>query len=364
MKIRIKSLMILSITLFLLVLLGATNVEAVTNPRTMYVFGFTNSVDIATTTAVEVGIGDGNEPAIFKEDFKKIEIKELVRGMSYYLWDTDAYNKIENCTLSVNGVTFGTLEQTNSKLFADVVGDGEICAYVLKVDENAQLPTESSNGKYSISTSIDGWTLLLPSDVTLADKETLQTNTITSNDINSDVKIGITGKISSNAKLVSNEIVETVPEFQMMQTVLTHHLKNNFSQYNNEILFVKEIKIENGNFEGKLTLTFDIGTKYNDKKFVVAHQKSSNDEIEYFDGTIKDGKATIEVTELSPFAIALLTEKAETPNETPSETPKVDNLNKGEKDTTPKTGTIDIIGYVLVVTIISGVGIVVLNKKN
>ena len=105
--------------------------------------------------------------------------------------------------------------------------------------------------------------------------------------------------------------------------------------------------------------------KYNDKKFVVAHQKSSNGEIEYFNGTIKDGKATIEVTELSPFAISVLTEKAQGENnQAPTTNPdKTPTTNKGEKDTTPKTGTIDIIGYVLATTILSGIGIVALKKK-
>jgi len=50
--------------------------------------------------------------------------------------------------------------------------------------------------------------------------------------------------------------------------------------------------------------------------------------------------------------------KEETP--TTDSTPKVD---KGEKDETPKTGTVDIIGYVLGVTLLTGVGIVELKKR-
>lgn len=364
---RTKKLVFSIISIMVLVLLlGITKVNATTGSRT-WIEGITTSLDIATTLDTDPNIfgeyGKG-EPAITKEEFNKIKITQLVRGNTYILWDGNTANKIANCTLSVNGINFGTLEQTNTTIWGNFQGDGNICAYTLKLNKDAILPTEATDGYYYIDTSIDNWTLLLPSNVTLVDKETLQTSTITSND-SSDIKIGVTGKISSGAKLVSNEIVETAPEFQMMQTILTHHLKNEFSQYNNEVLFVKEIKIENGNFEGKLTLNFDIGTKYNDKKFVVAHQKSSNGEIEYFNGTIKDGKATIEVTELSPFAISVLTEKAQGENNQAS-TKKPDKTlttNKGEKDTTPKTGTIDIMSYVLVTTILSGIGIVALKKK-
>lgn len=366
---RTKKLVFSIISIMVLVLLlGITKVNATTGTKT-WIEGITTSLDIATTLDTDPNIfgNDGlGEPAITKEEFNKIKVTQLVRGNTYILWDGNTANPISNCTLSVNGTKLGTLEKTNTKLWGNFGGDGDICAYTLKINKDAILPTEATDGYYYIDTSIDNWTLLLPSNITLVDKETLQTNTITSND-NGDMKIGITGKISANAKLTSNEIVETAPEFQMMQTVITHHIENQFSQYNSEALFIKNIKIENGNFEGKLTLAFDIGTKYNDKKFIVAHQKSSNGEIEYFNGIVKNGQATIEVTEFSPFAISVLTEKEEnktpTTNNTETKTDTTPTTNKGEKDTTPKTGTIDIIGYVLVVTILSGIGIVALKKR-
>lgn len=352
--------------MLLILLLCVTKVDATTGTRT-WIEGITTSLDIATTLDTDPNIfgNDGlGEPAITKEEFNKIKITQLVRGNTYILWDGNTANKIANCTLSVNGINFGTLEQTNTTIWGNFQGDGNICAYTLKINKDAILPTEATDGYYYIDTSIDNWTLLLPSNVTLVDKETLQTNTITSND-SSDIKIGVTGKISSGAKVVSNEIVETAPEFKMMQTIITQHIKNNFSQYNSEAVFTKEIKIENGNFEGKLALTFDIGTKYNDKKFIVAHQKSSNNEIEYFNGIVKNGQATIEVTEFSPFAISVLTEKEQTPttDNTETKTGTTPTTNKGEKDQTPKTGTIDIISYVLGATILSGIGIVMLKKR-
>ncbi len=352
-----KELAILVISImFLVLLLGTTKVNAA---RNTWVFGITESLDIATTVDTDPKIfgeyGKG-EPAITTEDFRKIEIKELVRGKTYVVWDGNTANKINNCTLSVKGVNFGTLEQTNTKLWGDFQGDGDICAYILKVDKNAVLPTETSNGYYSIETTIEDWNLLLPSNVTLVNEETLKTNTITNND-NNDIKVGITGKISSNAKVVLNTITETTNEFKTMQTALTNHITKNFSKYDSKTLFVKDIKIENGKFDGKLTLTFDIGTAYNAMKFVVAHQKSSDNTMEYFNGIVTDGKATIEVTEFSPFAISVLTENNNEVDKDKKE------IKKGEKDDTPKTGTTSNIHFLLPLTVVTALGTVTYYKK-
>lgn len=128
-----------------------------------------------------------------------------------------------------------------------------------------------------------------------------------------------------------------------------------------------------GSYELKLTgatrlerpidVTFDVGKEYNGKMAYVLHKKADGS-YERFEKAIQDGKVTITVSELSPFVIAVK-EKDQTPttNNTETKTDTTPTTNKGEKDTTPKTGAIDIIGYVLVATILSSVGIVVLKKK-
>ena len=95
----------------------------------------------------------------------------------------------------------------------------------------------------------------------------------------------------------------------------------------------------------------------------ILHKKADGT-YERFEEKVQDGKVTITVSELSPFVIAVK-EKDQTPttNNTETKTDTTPTTNKGEKDTTPKTGAIDIIGYVLVATILSSVGIVVLKKK-
>lgn len=173
---KTKKLVFLIIAIMSLVLLlSATKVNAETDvSNKTWVFGITNTLDIATTLDTDPNVfgEDGlGEPAITKEDFKKIEVKQLVRGNTYIVWDGNTANKIANCTLSVNGVEFGTLEQTNTKLWGNFQGDGDICAYILKLNKDAILPTEANNGYYYIDTSIQNWTLLLPSDVTLINED-------------------------------------------------------------------------------------------------------------------------------------------------------------------------------------------------
>ena len=106
-----------------------------------------------------------------------------------------------------------------------------------------------------------------------------------------------------------------------------------------------------------IDITFNVGTEYNGKTVYILHQKK-NGTYENFEKKVTDGKVTITVSELSPFVLGVKEEITETDNTTTEET-----TNKGEKDETPKTGTIDILGYVLLVSVLSGIGIVALEKN-
>ena len=53
-----------------------------------------------------------------------------------------------------------------------------------------------------------------------------------------------------------------------------------------------------------VTLTFTVGTENNNRKFKVLHKKADGT-TETFEGVVKDGQFSIEVTETSPFAVGL-----------------------------------------------------------
>ena len=119
-----------------------------------------------------------------------------------------------------------------------------------------------------------------------------------------------------------------------------------------------------GSYELKLTgatslakpidVTFDVGTEYNGQMAYILHKKA-NGSYERFEKRIQNGKVTITVSELSPFIIAV---KEKVQEEKPSTKP----TNKEEKDETPPTGTVDMVGYVLATTILAGIGIVASKK--
>lgn len=126
---------------------------------------------------------------------------------------------------------------------------------------------------------------------------------------------------------------------------------------------ISNVYIENGSFEGKLKLTFNVGEEYNGKNYSVVHMKSEKYDFEEFTGIVENGKIEITVDSLSPFGISIFEKETEQEETQTTEENTNATTNKGEKDVTPKTGTVDIIGYVLLGTVLSGVGIVALKKK-
>ena len=109
-----------------------------------------------------------------------------------------------------------------------------------------------------------------------------------------------------------------------------------------------------------IDITFKVGTNYNGKSIYILHQKK-NGSYENFEKTVKDGKVTITVSELSPFVLAVKGESNTNNQQQQTTTPAT--TNKGEKDDTPKTGTTDIIKYMIPVAVISACGIISLRRK-
>jgi len=105
-------------------------------------------------------------------------------------------------------------------------------------------------------------------------------------------------------------------------------------------------KLENGKFE----VTLPIPENLKDKELAVYYIPESGEKEEYT-VTVKDNFAIFMTYHFSTYALA------EKVNETQNEA-------KGEKDDTPKTGIENTIGYIIVTTIIVGVGVVTLKRKN
>ena len=150
------------------------------------------------------------------------------------------------------------------------------------------------------------------------------------------------------------DIIVTVKENEAMET----EIKN---KGYSKILGSYELTLKGiDKLESPVDITFNVGTEYNGKSIYVLHQKK-NGTYENFEKTVTNGKITITVNELSPFVLGV---KENVNSENNQEnTTNTETINKGEKDETPKTGVENIIGYVILVTVVTGIGIVLAKKK-
>lgn len=214
-----------------------------------------------------------------------------------------------------------------------------------------------------IAKTKSGYTLKRSVSCTYNLNENLKEQVITGN-FNSDstnTKLNVKFNVSGvgNAKIDAVQIPKTDILYERLEKEMLNKIDKD--KYNSIILDVFDIQVVEGAYKGKLNITFNVGTENNGKECIVGHLCLGDNGLgyEFYKQTVENGKITITVDSLSPFMVSLLEEKSNTNlQETPAKP-----TEKGEKDTTPKTGTIDIIGYVLVTTILSGIGIVALKKR-
>lgn len=112
---------------------------------------------------------------------------------------------------------------------------------------------------------------------------------------------------------------------------------------------------------GKVKISIPVPSDFDKTKLAVYRIAEDGTKTKY-DTKVEGEYATIETDHFSTYVLA---ENNVTINETPNteNTQKTETTTKGEKDNTPKTGTLDIIGYVLAITAVAGIGIVTLKKR-
>ena len=185
----------------------------------------------------------------------------------------------------------------------------------------------------------------------------VEVNDNNKNEQNIKDKVGIT--YWGDAKFDTVEIDKS----DIIYSNVEENIDKNSTNYKNRLsLNIIDIYRVSGDYGGKLTLTFNVGEQYNGKYYSIAHRISYWN-YEFFEGIIKEGKITITVDSLSPFGIAIYENKLNNQQQTTSPTTTGTTSNKGEKDETPKTGTIDIISYTIPVAVISVCGIILMKRK-
>lgn len=225
-------------------------------------------------------------------------------------------------------------------------------------DENIDnITINKSNGDYYIISTREG-----EIGKVIIKKEKTTTEIVKKEDTTTGIKIETT-----TAVLPSNVVLSSikVTEQNILNTVQTalKDISNKYTTY--DITLLKDnVKIQPN---GKIKISIPIPNSYNKEQIEIYRIEENGTKIKY-DVKVEGDYA---IFETDHFSIYVLAEKqTQNPTEPTTDkgekdtTPTTNTISK-EKDDTPKTGTetINIIGYVLATTIISGVGIVALKKN-
>ena len=169
-------------------------------------------------------------------------------------------------------------------------------------------------------------------------------------------KIQITSE-NSTIPLDTSLTVKNVKDSSIKDKIGTENYKSYDISLYSDAKGAKIEKLENGKFIVKIP----VPTELNGKELVVYYITTTGEKEEH-EVKIKDGYAVFTTDHFSTYILAEKVSNTEITAET-STTTETTTTEKAEKDETPKTGTIDIISYVLVATFISAVGIIVLKRK-
>lgn len=151
---------------------------------------------------------------------------------------------------------------------------------------------------------------------------------------NSQTKTTVQGKFSYNSVLNVVKIEDSKNEYKNLKLKL---------KSDETIICSYEVSI-NGIYSGNVEITFTIDEKYNNKEITVYHQKADNT-TEELKAIAKDGKVIINVSELSPFMLAV---NDESTNNTVQNIVTQSNISQNA----PKTGdNIFVMAGILVITI-------------
>lgn len=212
---------------------------------------------------------------------------------------------------------------------------------------------EVQDGYTIIHTDKDGLGTTVESYV-IVRKEQTQETPVVKNDKDTNIKLETTTKV-----LPSDVMLEVKP-IEKSNIVVLEDMVNNFIAY--------DITLKSNGVEiqpnGKVNIKIPVPEGYDTSKLVVYRIDGTN-KIKY-DVTIEtiDGVnyAVFETDHFSTYVLADLKEKSLDNNNEQIQETETEN-KKGDKDETPKTGTVDAIKYISIVTLMSAVGIVAIKRK-
>ncbi len=162
-------------------------------------------------------------------------------------------------------------------------------------------------------------------------------------------------KLNANTTVVPKDTTLEVKEIKEEKALKT--IKESLKEISNKYVSYDITLKSNGvtiQPNGKVKISIPIPSNFDKTKLSIFRISNDGTRTKY-DTKVDGNFAIIETNHFSTYVLA--------ENNVLSQTKPTQVTNKGEKDETPKTGTIEIISYVLVATTIAGIGIIALKKK-
>lgn len=293
-----------------------------------------------------------------------------VKNKDIYLTFVITYNNGEDVvdlgnSITINGLgTFVKNDKLNTGFNKDGMTRYQTIGYQMKITD-----TSIFNNKYlgfDIEIQTDDMAKIVTGlyQVSISDEksEDNTNTTIKNEETNIELKAD-TNVVPSNTKLEAKEI-----KAEKVLNVVKESLKEISNKYISYDITLKSngVAIQPN---GKVKISIPIPSNFDKTKLSIFRIADDGTKIKY-DTKVENNVATIETDHFSTYVLAEnnIVANNEQNNtisnqEENKDTTKSTETKKGEKDETPKTGTIDIIGYILLVSVLSGLGIVTLKKK-
>lgn len=214
----------------------------------------------------------------------------------------------ENLTVALSGANADSYSLSSSAIASlGVAGaDSFTVVPVDGLEDGTYTATVTVSGDNGISASFD--VSFTVSRRSVGSNNNSHTSTGSSFRALSDRATGIRaeGRLSGDIEVKSLVEVETGEANEVVDPETFNELK---ITVDNGYTVIGAYEVKLTNYKESLTLTFPVDDKHNGKRYVVRHRTATGKIVSYT-GTVENGKITIQVTELSPFMLAILDSKA------------------------------------------------------
>lgn len=287
----------------------------------------------------------------FKDEANKnVTTEKEVASLVDKIWDT-------NFTFKYVGEL--SVAKANEQIVADISSMSSIDSLKIKI-----LQCDSQNIDFGIYYSIGIFVNDVFYDGVALTQEVVKENTpaekpvepvekpVTSTDEETNIKLDAPSNV-----VPENTVLET-KEVKEEKTVNT--VKESLKEVSNKFV-TYDITLKSNNVaiqpNGKVKISIPIPSDFDKTKLSVYRVAEDGIKTKY-DTKVEGNYATIETDHFSTYVLA--ENNVVTNNE---DTSTKQETTKGEKDNTPKTGTIESIYFILPITIVSAIGIVAFRRK-